>query len=259
MTVIISSFSTKGGVGKTSFAKYFGVTKAAEGKKVLLVDMCQNGDVAARLGYERDSFEKYTQDWVTDECSFKDVLQYDEETNLYFVPANHKVESIIKFADKKLMHKEFILKEKIDSIKDNFDLVIIDNHPTETNLMMVLSLVSSDYVIIPTLMDDSSLQATIRSAEIVSELNGMGLNIQYFVQPMNVDIARGVKQKLKEVISYLNGRGFEDILPEIRYSTTVQTSSLNGEEFSKKDSKYAKNVMNDYKKVSEFLTSKGVK
>lgn len=259
MTTIISSVGTKGGTGKTSLVKHFGIAKSEEGARVLLIDLCQNSDVATRLGYNREDFNYDTYDWVSGTVPFKAVVQHDEETNVDFVPASNLVEKILDYAQKaRAINQEWILKEKVKEIQDDYDYIIFDNHPTETNRMMIMSLVASQVALIPTLLDISSVVATIRTVEIVTALQQQGVDINYMIVPMAVDFSKGFQKELNELKTELGKMGISNFSSPIRYSAVVTRAGLNNQVLNS-DNPYMNKVLEDYRKLAkEFDETPGV-
>lgn len=256
---VISSVGTKGGTGKTSVVKHFGIAKCEEGYRVLLVDLCQNSDIATKLGYDREQFQYDTYDWVSGEAPFDAVVQHDEETGVDFIPASNLVEKILEYAQKKrAINQEWILKEKVDEISDQYDFIVFDNHPTETNRMMIMSLVASDIALIPTLLDISSVVATIRTVDIIKALQDQGLELEFHIIPMAVDFAKGFKKELDDLEKEFRGMNIENITPAIRYSSVVTRSSLQGQVLNG-DNKYMKKVMEDYKVFAASIQKKAVR
>ncbi|PGQ88318.1 ParA family protein [Priestia megaterium] len=251
MAIVISSVGTKGGTGKTSVVKNLGYTKVKEGKKVLLIDLCQNSDVATKLGFDRESFEYDTYSWVAEGVPFEDVVQFDDETGLYFIPASERVEEIVTYVRKtRIIRQEWVLEEAIAPLQDQFDYIIFDNHPTETNRMLTFSLVASDIALIPTIMDMSSVVATMRTMILIKQLQDQGINIKYAVLPHAVDFSKGFGKELKDIEEEFRKDGVENFTTAVRYSATISRASLNGDVFNMTN-KYMLAVLEDFKVISK--------
>lgn len=248
---IISSVGTKGGTGKTSLVKHFGIAKSEEGYRVLLIDLCQNSDIATRLGYNREDFKYDTYDWVSEAVPFEAAVQHDDETNLDFIPASNLVEKILDYAQKKrAINQEWILKEKLKEVEDRYDYILFDNHPTETNRMMIMSLVASHMALIPTLLDISSVVATIRTVEIVKALQEQGVPIEYHVVPMAVDFSKGFKKELEGMKEEFRKMEIVNVTKPIRYSAVVTRAGLNNQVLNG-DNPYMRNVLDDYRDLAK--------
>lgn len=253
MAIVISSVGTKGGTGKTSVVKNIGIIKAKQGKKVLLIDLCQNSDVATKLGYDRESFNYDTYSWVAENVPFEQVVQFDEETGIYFIPASERVEDIVLHVNKtRVINKEVVLKQKIKPLLSEYDFIIFDNHPTETNDMLTYSLVASDLALVPTVMDISSVLASMRTINLIKQLQEQNIDIKYSVVPHAVDFAKGFGKELKDIEEEFRKDGVEHFNSAIRYSAVVMRAGLRGEVMSP-NNEYMKNVMKDYEVVAREI------
>jgi chromosome partitioning protein len=250
---VISSVGFKGGTGKTSLVKNLGITLANKGKRVLLIDLCQNSDIATRLGYDRNDFDYDSYSYFTGQVPFKNVLQYDNETDCHFVPASKRVRKIVEYAEmKRPKDAAFIIKDKLDEeVIDRFDYIILDNHPDEEDALNLYSLVASSVVLVPTLMDISSVVATARTIQYIQVLNKQGMNLRYYVVPMAVDFAKGFKKELGQITKEFNQMGVE-VTDPIRFSSSVPRQGLLNKVLDLKN-QYVKNVMDDYIKVANQI------
>lgn len=252
MAIVAATVGTKGGTGKTSLTRNFGIIKAKEGKRVLLIDLCQNSDIATRLGYDRNAFPYGTHNWVNDEIPFEQVVQHDKDTGVDFLPANAHIDKIIDHAEEnRTLNREWVLKEKLEEIKDKYDYIIFDNHPTETNRMMIYSLVASDIALVPTNMDISSVIATIRTMQIIKSLQ-KDIDLTYTVVPMAVDFSKGFAKDLQEIKDELKGLEITQFTSAIRYSAAIPRAGLKGIVMDT-DNEYYQKVMGDYKVIAEEI------
>ncbi|MGE7305700.1 ParA family protein [Priestia megaterium] len=251
--IVIASASTKGGTGKTSLAKFYGITKVQEGKRVLIIDLCQNSDVATRLGYDRTSFKYDAYDWASGEVTFKNALQHDEETGIDFIPGSNNVPKIRELAEKKrVIKQEWFLEDLIEPIRAYYDYIIIDTHPTESDRMLVMSLIASSLALLPTIMDKSSVVATARTIEIITDLINSGIELDYQIVPMAVDFSRGFKKELDGFYAAFQEVDINQFTPPIRYSSVINRASMN-DQVVDLSNKYMKKVLGDYQELSAYL------
>ena len=141
MAITISIALQKGGVGKTSTALALASTLGFKKKKVLLIDMDGQRDSTYASGI--DTLEKSITDVLGETCivpeavikwKYYDLLGADEF--LPNVELSNDVESTL-------------LKTVLKPYKNLYDYIIIDTPPALGNLSY-MSLVASDYVVIPT-------------------------------------------------------------------------------------------------------------
>lgn len=141
MAITISIALQKGGVGKSTTAQALASTLGFKRKKVLLIDMDSQGNVTYSSGVDEPRytiFDILSGDCKADEalihCKYYDLLASD--SYLTNVEMSENVEPTL-------------LKNAIEPIKNDFDVIIIDNPPALGHLSFN-SLVGSDYVVIPT-------------------------------------------------------------------------------------------------------------
>ena len=141
MAITISIALQKGGVGKTSTALALASTLGFKKKKVLLIDMDSQRDTTYASGIdipEKSITDVLGEDATVPEavikCKYYDLLGADEY--LTNVELSNDVESNL-------------LKRVLKPFKNLYDYIIIDTPPALGNLSY-MSLVASDYVVIPT-------------------------------------------------------------------------------------------------------------
>ena len=149
---VIAITNQKGGVGKTVTSVSLGACLARDKKKVLIVDFDPQGSLTKGLGYRVSSSYPYSiKDVLFNEINetsmtYKDaVIHTDESFDL--LPANISLSGAdIQLSN--VMSRETIFKRVIDTLKDDYDYVLIDNNPA-LNLFTINGLVAADSVIIP--------------------------------------------------------------------------------------------------------------
>ena len=126
---IIAVANQKGGVGKTTTAINLSSCLAEKGKKVLAVDMDPQGNMTSGLGVDKNSVENTIYDLIIGESSIDEVLRKDIMKNLDIIPANIDLSAAeIELID--VEDKEYIVRNVIKDIKDNYDYIIIDCPPS---------------------------------------------------------------------------------------------------------------------------------
>lgn len=142
----------KGGVGKTVTAVNLGIGLAREGKRVLLVDVDAQGSLTASLGYEHpDQMENTLAEIlgriISDEPQTlgEGIIHQAEGVDL--LPANIEL-SGLEVALVNTMSRETILREYLNGIRDQYDMILLDCCPS-LGMLTINALAAADEVIIP--------------------------------------------------------------------------------------------------------------
>ena len=149
---IIAVANQKGGTGKTTTCVNLGIGLARAGKKVLLVDADAQGSMAVSLGVREPDNLDYTivniMEKVINEKDIADregVMHHEEGVD--FIPANIELAGL-ETALVEVMSREFILKLYLDSVKENYDYILIDCM-LSLGMLTINALASVDAVIVP--------------------------------------------------------------------------------------------------------------
>ena len=151
MAIIFTVNNQKGGVGKTTTSHALGAGFAARGKRVLLIDADPQANLSLSVGAVIEQRTIY--DVLQGKVSAEDTIQ--EIGGLSIIPSN----ILLSGADMEFTKtgREFLLREALEPIEDDFDYIVIDTPPS-LGILTVNSLTASHKVIIPMTADIFSLQ-----------------------------------------------------------------------------------------------------
>lgn len=158
----------KGGVGKTTCTCNIGGLAAADGLRVLLVDLNVQGNVAEDLGYvdtDADDEGKGLLTAITLQEAVKPIRNV--RPNLDVVPGGkllRRVPGIIgsPINDKERASAVLTLARILQPIAGEYDLILIDA-PPENEHMMQLALGAARWVVVPVKSDKSSRKKGLRA------------------------------------------------------------------------------------------------
>ena len=147
MGKIIAIANQKGGVGKTTTTINLGASLAAEGKKVLIIDMDPQGNTSSGLGIDKDELDTTVYQLMIGDNTFDECVQKNVFDNLDVLAANVNLAGIeIETMD--MEDRSYILSNIIDKVKDQYDFIIIDCPPS-LNSLTINAMTTADSVLVP--------------------------------------------------------------------------------------------------------------
>lgn len=147
MGKIIAIANQKGGVGKTTTTINLSACLAEAGKRVLTIDLDPQGNTTSGLGLEKENLENTVYELMIGQCTVRESLKNTEIKNLSVIPSDVNLAG----AEIELLginDKEYILKNEIDYIQDDYDFVIIDCPPS-LNMLTINAMTTADTVLVP--------------------------------------------------------------------------------------------------------------
>ncbi|MCR4869300.1 MAG: AAA family ATPase [Lachnospiraceae bacterium] len=209
MGKIIAIANQKGGVGKTTTSINLSACLAELGKKVLVIDLDPQGNTTSGLGIDKDELENTVYELMLDECSIKEsIVSVEGLEHLKVIPSNVNLAG----AEIELLginDKEYILKNAVDYIADDFDYIMIDCPPS-LNMLTVNAMTTADSVLVPIQCEYYALEGIsqlMHTIELVQErlndklkINGVVFTMYDGRTNLSNDVVDTVKSNLDTTI-----------------------------------------------------------
>lgn len=211
---IIAIANQKGGVGKTTTAINLSACLAEKDQKVLAIDMDPQGNMTSGLGLNKEEVEKTVYDLIIGEASIQEVIHRDVLENLDMLPTGIDLSA----AEIELIgvdEKEYIIRNEVSKIKDDYDFIIIDCPPS-LNTLTINAMTTADSVIVPIQCEYYALEGLsqlIHTIELVKERLNPSLEIEGVVFTMYDARTNLSLQVVENVKDNLNQNIYKTIIP----------------------------------------------
>ena len=213
MAKIIALANQKGGVGKTTTAINLSASMAVLEKRILLIDADPQANATSGLGFDVQNVKISTYECMIDKVDPYKAILKTEIPGLDLIPSDiDLVGAELELVG--LPDREYVLKNVIEPIKDDYDFIFIDCSPS-LGLVTMNALTASHSVIIPVQCEFFALEGLgklLNTIKLTQSRLNVSLEIEGFLLTMFDARLRLSNQVVEEVTRHFQKIVFKTII-----------------------------------------------
>ena len=181
----------------------------------MVIDLDPQGNTTSGFGIDKEEMDNTVYELMLGECSIRESMtQVENIEHLSLIPSNVNLAG----AEIELLginEKEYILKNAVDYIRDDYDFIIIDCPPS-LNMLTVNAMTTADSILVPIQCEYYALEGIsqlIHTIDLVQERLNPNLKIDGVVFTMydaRTNLSSDVVDTVKE---NLNATVYQTIIP----------------------------------------------
>jgi chromosome partitioning protein len=212
---VIAFANQKGGVAKTTSTLNLAVAFAEQGKKVLAIDLDPQGNLTMSQGLNPDTIERSMYDVLVHKLPIEQIIHRGE--------VDLAVASIdlagAELALSSMIGRERALEKALQSVKAEYDFVVIDTPPS-LGLLTINALVAANGVIVPVQCEYLSLRGLVQLENTLSMIRE-NLNPQVGIEGILATMYDSRTLHSREALEILE-ENFGDLVFKTRIRKTIR-------------------------------------
>jgi len=211
---IIAFANQKGGVGKTTSAVNLAAALAIEGQRVLLIDLDPQGNASTGFGVSQFQRRITIYDVFASEGDVDEAEIATEIPGLKIIPATVDL-SAAEFELSDAPKREYILRDKLNQRRGDYDFIIIDCPPS-LGLLTLNGLVAADSVIVPMQCEFYALEGLshlLKTVDLIRKNLNPTLQIEGVLLTMydkRYNLTQAVESDVRD---YMGNKVFANVVP----------------------------------------------